>query len=709
MSPDARGALPVPGSITMAERQRIVDHEGREVALGDLIGEGGEGRVYALPAMPTLVAKLYREPLAARKQAKLHAMAALGDSYLRTIAAWPVDVLRDEAGRVVGFTMPRVDGYEPVHHLYSPAQRKQFFVRADYAFLVAAARNIAAAFDAIHAHGHVVGDVNQGNVVIRHDSVASFIDCDSFDIHALGTRFACEVGVQHFTPPELQSIKSFGDAPRTANHDNFGLAVLVFHLLFMGRHPYAGIHEAGDMPIEQAIAEYRFAYGPRRQARGMQTPPHALALETVSPTLAAMFEAAFTQTGARQQRPDAKQWVHALEAFGRSLRTCATDAIHRFPAHWRGCLWCEIESRTGTQYFLPTLPAPGTRIALPDNADIQQVWQRIVALGDPESDPGRDVPELFTSARCMPQQAHANATHPVEREPSRVRPHGPRIRRRVARLLSTGVTLLSVAAWVTDAVTDSDAGFAVGMAWPLAWIVCAMVAERPYRRESARRYEILGAAQHEYDVMLARYRKLRHSRALTDKFHALERSKRVLDALPRRYQGERQKLFALVREKQLERFLAGHLLAETRFASIGPGRKATLASFGIETAADVADPLLSKVRGLGDIARNELRAWRASAQARFAFDPQSGTDPRDLQWLTWQFANRRARIEKTLREGLRELQKLDIENQRARLQALAELQGASTVLARAEAEHRALVGAHRLRRLRWRRRPGVAP
>ncbi|CAM2143382.1 Protein kinase domain-containing protein [Pararobbsia alpina] len=703
MTPGMHGVSLDNTTADVAERERVSDSKGREVSLGELIGEGGEGRVYALRDAADHVAKLYREPLPARRQAKLHAMTALGDSYLRTIAAWPVEVLRGEGSRVVGFTMPRVEGHEPIHHLYSPAQRKQFFPQADYAFLVAAARNVAAAFDAIHAHGHVVGDVNQGNVVIRRDSVACFIDCDSFEIQAHGTRFACEVGVQHFTPPELQAIKAFGDAPRMANHDRFGLAVLVFHLLFMGRHPYAGIHEAGDMSIEQAIAEYRFAYGPRRQARGMQTPPHALALETVSPTLAAMFEAAFTEVGARQKRPDARQWVHALEAFGRSLRTCSTDAIHRFPAHLRGCPWCEIESRTGTQYFLPTLPPPGTRVALPDNADIQQVWQRIVALGDPQAEAGREMPELFTSARHL----HAHAAVPnlmnAGSDAQRPRSHALRIRRRIARLVSFALTVGSIAV----SAADADISLAFGFAGPLAWVACALVAERPFRREYVRRRGMLNAAQHDYDVLLARYRKLRHSRAFADKFHALEHAKRGLDALPRRYQGERQKLFALVRERQLEKFLASHVLVETRFASIGPGRKATLASFGIETAADVADPLLGKVRGLGEAARSELRAWRAQMEARFTFDPQSGTDPRDLQWLTWQFANRRTRIEKTLREGLRELQKLDIENQRARLQALAELQGASTSLARAEADYRALAGAHRRRRLKGRHRPGA--
>ncbi|RKP57524.1 helix-hairpin-helix domain-containing protein [Pararobbsia silviterrae] len=703
MSVDGFDSMPADAHASSSEVERVFDDAGREVALGALLGEGGEGRVYALREHPGSVAKLYREPLPARHQAKLRAMTALGDSYLRTIAAWPSGVLFADGARVAGFTMRRVDGYEPVHHLYSPVQRKQFFAHADYAFLVAAARNIAAAFDAIHAHGHVVGDVNQGNLVIRRDSVACFIDCDSFDIHALGTRFACEVGVQHFTPPELQAVPSFAEAARTPNHDAFGLAVLVFHLLFMGRHPYAGIHAAGDMPIEQAIAEYRFAYGPHREARGMQTPPHALALETVSPTIAALFEAAFTEAGATNTRPSARDWVQALDTFGRSLRTCATDSIHRFPAHLRGCPWCEIETRTGMQYFLPTLPAAGTHLALPDNADIQQVWQRIAALGDPEGHPDLAAPKSTSSAmRAAAMRAAADrASSTLTSSAHGV--HPLRMRRRIAHAMALAWTLASI----VGAVFVPEARIGLAVLWPFAWVADLMLAERPYRREYLRRRDAFERAQHEYDVLLARYRKIRHSRAFADKLRALERAKRGLDALPRGYQRERQKLFALVREKQRDKFLSAYVLADTKFAAIGPGRKATLASFGIETAADVVEPMLGKVKGLGEVARGELLAWRAEIEARFAFDPQGGTDPRDLQWLNRQFANRRARVEKTLREGLRDLQKLDIENQRMRLHALAELQGASVALAQTEADYRALTGAHRRRRLRWRLRRGA--
>src|SRR5205814_7863741 len=75
-----------------------------------------------------------------------------------------------------------------------------------------------------------------------HDALPIFalIDCDSFEITDGKTVFPCMVGVPTYTPPELQG-QSFQGVRRTKQHDAFGLAVLIFHMLFLGRHPFAGI------------------------------------------------------------------------------------------------------------------------------------------------------------------------------------------------------------------------------------------------------------------------------------------------------------------------------------------------------------------------------------------------------------------------------------------------------------------------------------
>lgn len=79
-----------------------------------------------------------------------------------------------------------------------------------------------------------MGDVNQNSFMVGRDSKVVLIDSDSFQINANGTLHLCEVGVSYFTPPELQTLSSFIGFERTENHDNFGLALLIFTSCLVG-------------------------------------------------------------------------------------------------------------------------------------------------------------------------------------------------------------------------------------------------------------------------------------------------------------------------------------------------------------------------------------------------------------------------------------------------------------------------------------------
>jgi DNA-binding helix-hairpin-helix protein with protein kinase domain len=133
---------------------RLTDGSGRSLALNRKLGSGGEGAVYEIQGSAD-VAKIYNHPIDSEKTAKLRAMVQACSSDLLKIAAWPRDVVHQD-GRVCGLVMPRVTGPD-IHQLYSPAQRKIVFPRADWTFLLQAARNTAAAVQAIHQHGHVIG------------------------------------------------------------------------------------------------------------------------------------------------------------------------------------------------------------------------------------------------------------------------------------------------------------------------------------------------------------------------------------------------------------------------------------------------------------------------------------------------------------------------------------------------------------------------
>jgi len=381
----------------------LLDLQGKEVDLGRCLGKGGEGAVYSVPSRPRLVAKIYARTPDDHMSRKLGAMVQLGTETLASLAAWPQDILADErTGHVVGFLMPRVEGHREIHTLYGPIDRKNAFPDASWAFLVRAARNVAAAFDIVHGHGHVIGDVNQGNVVVSRKATVQLIDCDSFQIAHLGRTYPCRVGVPLFTPPELQGQK-LEEVIRTPDHDRFGLAVLIFHLLFMGRHPFAGRHPEHAIPVTTAIREGSFAYGFEAALQEWEPPPFSLRITDVPSSVAQLFEQAFEgHATATRSRPPAAEWVAALGRLEAMATTCGENPRHVYVSG--PCPWCRIEKDGGPSFFQPR-PGAEVRRSMPEvPLEVAMSWGSITeneAIARYLSDEERQDAETLRAVRRL--------------------------------------------------------------------------------------------------------------------------------------------------------------------------------------------------------------------------------------------------------------------------------------------------------------------
>jgi DNA-binding helix-hairpin-helix protein with protein kinase domain len=86
-------------------------------------------------------------------------------------------------------------------------------------------------------------------------------------------------------------------------------------------------------------------------------------------------------------------------------------------------------------------------------------------------------------------------------------------------------------------------------------------------------------------------------------------------------------------EELLDRFE----IERTTIPKIGPGRKQTLSSYGIETAADIKESEIAKVPGFGPVLRSKLIEWREAVEARFRFDPNRKLDARHIAMLNRRF------------------------------------------------------------------------
>jgi DNA-binding helix-hairpin-helix protein with protein kinase domain len=323
--------------------------------LKPLTRAGGEGQVFEIENTSVMVAKLYHQPAEAQKATKLRYQVQSAKADLQKVTAWPTELLLDTGNPQVvrGIVMPRMAGKE-IHKLYGPSDRAVEFPAVGWDFLIHVAMNCAVVFEILHENGVVMADVNEGNLLVKEgDGRVGLIDCDSYQIGNGNGLFLCDVGIPMWTPPELQG-KNFRGLVRTPNHDRFGLAVIIFRLLFMGRHPFAGIPTGREQfEIEEAIKKCLFAFSQQCWSRGVRQPPHSLSLGAIPERLRQLFEKAFLQGSIQDNaRPTGREWAQELKALLTAIKKGCIDPGHKF---WNGltsCPWCEIASAGGPNFFI---------------------------------------------------------------------------------------------------------------------------------------------------------------------------------------------------------------------------------------------------------------------------------------------------------------------------------------------------------------------
>lgn len=622
------------------QRMRYIDHRGQAISLGKELGAGGEGAVFEIVGEKRFVAKIYHAPAPPEKSQKLSLMVRFAPPGITDFAAWPLATLHaNSSGPTLGLIIPRINTANEVHELYSPAHRKTHFPQADWKFVLRAARNCAIAFNKLHQFGIVIGDVNQGNIFVTRDALVRLIDCDSFQFSTNGRLFRCPVGVAHFVPPELQGAR-FGDVTRTPNHDNFGLAVVIFHLLFMGRHPFAGRYSGpGDMPIEKAIREFRFAFSEHASRLQMAPPPHSLTLAHLPDSIAQMFELAFSSGSHNADaRPTAASWASALERLEASIRSCHYDSGHIYWSQLNACPWCQIIGQGGPNLFISVSirRALGHRSAF----DLQRVWSEIEGV--------RYLPEdLYQPSNSLPLKVKPRPI-PPSLSTNLVRPF-------LAAATTLTASLVPVGMWY---------GLPGALLIPLSlfyavwWLVLTL--KSPRNRILRERNSALKAAHTELKRLRDRQRSTADNTlaAFQKKRLELEQLKNKLEQLEAKRNAEVQTLNQQLRQRQLDAHLQQCFLHDARIHGIGPTRIATLESYGVETAYDIRAELIRQVPGFGPAFTSRLLTWRKAKEAEFRYSPGLGLPQSVLGQVDLKYAQLRLQIEHQLLRGPDDLRRI---------------------------------------------------
>jgi DNA-binding helix-hairpin-helix protein with protein kinase domain len=639
--------------------------DNRPLILDEEIGKGGEGSVWAIAGENSFVAKFYHNGLGTDKARKIEAMCRLKSDSLLKISAWPITTLKAKpSGAPDGLLMPRVSGHREAHLLYTPKSRRTAFPEAQFPFIVHASINSARAFATVHAAGQVIGDVNHGNLLISRDARVALIDCDSFEITDGTAVFPCMVGVPTYTPPELQG-RGFQGVRRTKQHDAFGLAVLIFHMLFLGRHPFAGIFRGGtsDKTIEDAIREFRFAYDLDNRQTEMEPPPAVPRLSEYPAELGQLFTRAFGRDGMRGGRPDAAEWIAPLEKFSRSLKTCSAQENHHYYQPLSQCPWCRVEKTFGRTMF-------GFKVAVfaGTGFDVVAIWAQIESIRAEEPELTPPSVEAYLS-QCAPD--------PVIPEIKQ--------RRRVNRALSVGsilVAVIIVAPGLLSAVPSVCILLAgiVGMAklWQMG-DKCAAVITEPYRdadRAFRAGMDRWAALDHVPEVFLRTKQELKAD-------------KEALAALPGVRAQRMAELNASVRQKQMIRFLESHRIEDASIPGIGPGRKTLLRCYNVEDANDVVPSRLN-IKGFGPALKASLLAWRRTVERSFTFNPNQGIDPADIRVIEQELGRRQSALIQSLSAGPQHLKQALLPWQVERTGLIANLRDWAKQLAQSRVNMKAL-------------------
>ncbi len=560
-------------------------------------------------------------------------MCRLKSDKLLKVAAWPTKLLNAQAsGNPQGLLMPRISGYQEAHLLYTPKSRRINFPEAQLPFILHASINAARAFATVHDAGQVIGDVNHGNLLISNHATVALIDCDSFEINDGKTVFPCLVGVPTYTPPELQG-QSFRGVRRTAQHDAFGLAVLLFHMIFLGRHPFAGIFRQGtaDKTVEDAIREYRFAYSPDNRMTEMEPPRSMVGLAHFPADIGQLFVRAFNRDGISGRRPSAHEWIASLESLSQNLTRCSENEAHHYFRALFSCPCCCVESAVGRSLF----GIKFTVIHGPD-FDLISVWAQIESVR-PENQ------------KLTPPDTTAYA------DQCKADPAIPDIRkdRRTRRLLSAGALLMAVIIVVP--------GFLPALPSIIILVLGIASMVKLWHSGESAASEIRAhwkSAGRLFDGAMRLWGELQSP---PHTFHTtkqrLETERQEFAALPATRARRIAELNAGLRQKQLTRFLEQHRIEDAIIPGIAQGRKTLLRCYNVEDASDVELHRLD-IKGFGPSLKSALLAWRISVEKRFVFDPNMGIDPADLRMLDHELAQKRATLIQSLSTGSQQLRQI---------------------------------------------------
>lgn len=266
---------------------------GASVALGEEIGRGGRGSVYAAFGGKKAVKVFKGQSRTERRRKKVACERKLAKTCEASVA-WPLDDVFED-GSWAGYTMNRIvgRGLDEVSH----DEDVSFVDRARYAL------EVCIIVDDLHKSGIVMGDLSLSNFVAswgRRSKVVA-IDPDSFQVKDDEEGVCYPTTESREKSLEMIDRGNLGTYFLTSRSDDFLLACAVFELLF-------GVHPLDDGRSDVSPAQCRQQNAKSRTFAFLERP--GAKLSSVGKDLDALFMRSFAGDG--KVVPAASEYALAL-------------------------------------------------------------------------------------------------------------------------------------------------------------------------------------------------------------------------------------------------------------------------------------------------------------------------------------------------------------------------------------------------------------
>jgi DNA-binding helix-hairpin-helix protein with protein kinase domain len=169
------------------------------------------------------------------------------------------------------------------------------------------------------------------------------------------------------------------------------------------------------------------------------------------------------------------------------------------------------------------------------------------------------------------------------------------------------------------------------------------------RGERKKRESNLRQAERQWQNIKTQWESLKSDTNYSSIYQRLQNSYTEYKNLPNHYQSERK---AILLKVYLERYF----IEEAGIQNIGRRRALTLASYGVETAADVSYDRIFSIPTFGRVLTQNLVDWRNSLEIRFQQYKPSLQDLKFLNSLDQKYARRRNELESSLVGGKSQLE-----------------------------------------------------